>query len=218
MSTRLVKDLVDSAKGWEYCVHLGVVLVPTISALQASESGCWLTNPLCTPHSCSFALWQLLTSVQNSPGGDLQSRQNSSTYLGWIFISSFYIHLGHFIIARTTSSFSPLMDYALIFRSAYNSRAMESAQVDYVRLDEYILRQMLDMRRGYTICETIQVSCDCIILTMKLFLILQVLLAFPFFIHLESMWSCTRTLYTASTQFLCHQSRCRLSYREPKFK
>jgi len=36
---------------------------------------------------------------------------------------------------------------------------MNPAQTDYDGLDEYILRQMLDMRNGYTIWKTIQVSC-----------------------------------------------------------
>lgn len=56
---------------------LGVVLLPMVSALPASESGCWLSNPLCTPHSCSSASKQWLTSFQNSPGGDLQSPNTS---------------------------------------------------------------------------------------------------------------------------------------------
>lgn len=56
--------------------------------LPASESGCWLSNPLCTPHSCSSASWHLLTSFQNSPGGDLQSCHCDSVHLGWTFKST----------------------------------------------------------------------------------------------------------------------------------
>lgn len=159
MPTLLLRDWVDSAKGWEHCVYLVVVLVPMISASQASESGCcWLTNPLCTPHSCSSAPWQLLTSVQK------QSRWwptilPERLHTSWLDL---FIPFGHFItVVGTVSSFIfPFMDYyALIFRSAYNSCAMESARVDYDGLDECILWQMLDMRRGYTIWKSIQVSC-----------------------------------------------------------
>lgn len=64
-----------------HCLYLGVILVPVTSVLQASESGRWLINPLCTLHSCSSALWQFLTSFQNSPDGDLQSWKNDSTSL-----------------------------------------------------------------------------------------------------------------------------------------
>ncbi len=48
------------------------------------------------------------------------------------------------------------MDYVLIFRSAYDSCAME--KVYYDGMGKYILWQMLDMRSGCTICKTLQVS------------------------------------------------------------
>lgn len=94
--------------------YIDVVLVSVTSALQASESGCWLTNPLCTPHSYSSALLQLLTSIQNSPGGDLQSCQSDSTHLGCF---------GFCVTAGTTwRVIFPFMDYALISRFVCNSK------------------------------------------------------------------------------------------------
>ncbi len=54
----------------------------------SSLYSCWLSNPLCSPRSCSSACWQLCTSIQNSPGGDLQTCHCDSTPLGWTFWSA----------------------------------------------------------------------------------------------------------------------------------
>lgn len=125
---------------------LGVVLLPMISALPASESGCWLSNPLCTPHSCSSASRQWLTSFQNSPGGDLQSPTHPGSTPSVLRTPSRCGLLPSFILT--------LMDYALISRSAYDFYAMEKEDKD--RLAKYVW-QMLDMRSRYTLCKTIQV-------------------------------------------------------------
>lgn len=128
---------------------LEVVLLPMISALPPSESGCWLSNPLCTPHSCSSASRQWLTSFQNSLGGDLQSPTHPGS-------TPLPISLAGFVAVRTTPSFIlTLMDYALISRSAYDFCAMEKE--DYDGLAKHVWH-MLDMRSRYTLCKTIQVG------------------------------------------------------------